>query len=85
MNMRKRKNKKEQQQIKFYKKLLGKFIFLQATKNIKMFYFICPAGQVLKNITPLIINHLFYLLSCYSLNPVPYGNWQEYWFECSVS
>ena len=30
---------KKQQQIKFYKKSLGKLISLRATKNIKMFYF----------------------------------------------
>ena len=31
-------NEKEQYQIKFYEKLLGKFIFLRVTKKIKMFY-----------------------------------------------
>ena len=30
-------NEKEQQQIKFYEKLSGELIFLQATKNLKMF------------------------------------------------
>ena len=32
-------NEKEQQEIKFYGKSLGEFIFLWATKNLKMFYF----------------------------------------------
>ena len=32
-------NEKEQQQIKFYKQLLGELIFLWATKNLKMIYF----------------------------------------------
>ena len=41
-------NEKEQQRIKFYEKLLVKFIFSQATKNLKMIYFICPTGQVLQ-------------------------------------
>ena len=30
-------NEKEQQQIKFYEKLLGELIFSRATKNLKMF------------------------------------------------
>ena len=37
-------NEKEQQQIKFYEKLLGELIFSQATKNVRMFYFTCPTG-----------------------------------------
>ena len=41
-------NEKEQQETKFYEKLLGQLIFLRATKNLKMFYFICPTGRVLK-------------------------------------
>ena len=41
-------HEKEQQQIKFYKKSLGELIFSQLTKNLKMFYFTRPAGQVLK-------------------------------------
>ena len=40
--MRKNKN------IKFYEKWLGKLIFSQATKNLKMFYFTHLTGQVLK-------------------------------------
>ena len=40
-------NEKEQKEIKFYKKSSGKFIFLRATKNLKIFCF--------KNkVTPLI-------------------------------
>ena len=50
-------------QIKFYKKSLGKFIFSQATnKNLKMFYFTHPPGQVLKKVTPLF---LFFYISFY--------------------
>ena len=41
-------NEKEQQQIKFYEKLSGELIFSRATKNLKMFYFICRTGWVLK-------------------------------------
>ena len=41
-------NEKEQQQIKFYKILLGELIFLRATKNLKMLYFTHPTGRVLK-------------------------------------
>ena len=41
-------HEEEQQQIKFYKKSLGELIFSQLTKNLKMFYFTRPAGQVLK-------------------------------------
>ena len=41
-------NEKEQLQIKFYKKSSGKLIFLQATKNLKIFYFTHLTGQVLK-------------------------------------
>ena len=41
-------NEKEQYKIKFYKKLSGKFIFLQATKNLKMSYFTHLTGRVLK-------------------------------------
>ena len=41
-------NKKEQWQIKFYEKLLGELIFLQVTKNLKMLYFTCLTGRVLK-------------------------------------
>ena len=41
-------NGKEQQQIKFYKKSSGKLIFLQATKNLKMFYLTHLTGQVFK-------------------------------------
>ena len=41
-------NEKELQEIKFYKKSSGKLIFLQATKNLKMFYFTRPTGQLLK-------------------------------------
>ena len=41
-------NKKEQWQIKFYEKLLGELIFLQVTKNLKMLYFTCLTGWVLK-------------------------------------
>ena len=32
-------NEKGQQQIKFYKKPLGKLIFSQVTKNLKVIYF----------------------------------------------
>ena len=40
-------NEKEQRQIKFYEKLiLREFIFLQETKNLKMFYFCRPTGRV---------------------------------------
>ena len=38
----------KEQQIKFYEKLLGKFIFSRATKNLKIFYFTRPTGRVLK-------------------------------------
>ena len=41
-------NEKEQQQIKFYEKSSGKLISTQTTKNLKMFYFTCPTGWVLK-------------------------------------
>ena len=41
-------NEKEQQQIKFYEKLSGELIFSRSTKNLKMFYFTCLTGQVLK-------------------------------------
>ena len=41
-------NEKEQHEIKIYKKLLHKLIFSWATKNLKMFYFTHPNGQVLK-------------------------------------
>ena len=41
-------NEKEQQQIKFYKTLLGELIFPWVTKNLKMFYFTRPTGRVLK-------------------------------------
>ena len=41
-------NDKKQQQIKFYEKLLGKLIFLRATKYLKMFYCTCPTRRVLK-------------------------------------
>ena len=33
-------NEKEQKQIKFYDKSLGKLIFSRATKNLKIIYFI---------------------------------------------
>ena len=42
------RNKKEQQQIKFYKKSLSELIFLWATKKLKMIYFTRLTGQVLK-------------------------------------
>ena len=41
-------NEKERQKIRFYEKLSGELIFLRATKNLKMFYFTLPTGQVLK-------------------------------------
>ena len=41
-------NEKEQQETKFYEKLLGQLIFLRVTKNLKMFYFISPTGRVLE-------------------------------------
>ena len=41
-------NENEQQQMKFNEKLSDKLIFLQATKNFRMFYFTCMTGQVLK-------------------------------------
>ena len=41
-------NEKEQWQIRFSKKLLGKLIFLRVTKNFKMFYFTHTAAWVLK-------------------------------------
>ena len=41
-------SEKEQQQIKFYEKLSGELIFSRSTKNLKMFYFTCLTGQVLK-------------------------------------
>ena len=41
-------NKKEQKQIEFYEKSLGKLIFWQATKNLKIIYFTRPTGWVLK-------------------------------------
>ena len=37
----------KEQQIKFCEKSLGDLIFLRATKNLKMFYFTRPTGQVL--------------------------------------
>ena len=37
-------NEKEQNQIKFSKKLLGEMIFLWATENLKMFNFTRPNG-----------------------------------------
>ena len=42
------RNEKEQKQIKFYKKLSDELIFWQAIKNLKMFYFTCLTGEVLK-------------------------------------
>ena len=42
------RNEKEQQQIKFYKKLLGEVISSQVTKNLKMICFTCPTGWVIK-------------------------------------
>ena len=46
-------NAKEQQQIKFYKKLLGKLIFLRVSKNLVMLILKCYIsltgwGRVLK-------------------------------------
>ena len=41
-------NEKEQKQIKFYEKSLGKLIFSQATKNLKIIYFTFLSGRVLK-------------------------------------
>ena len=41
-------NEKEQKQIKFYKKILDKLIFLQTTENLKIFYLTHPTGRVLK-------------------------------------
>ena len=41
-------NEKEYQEIKFYEKSLGEFIFSWATKNLEMFYFTCLSGRVLK-------------------------------------
>ena len=41
-------NEKEQKQIKFYEKSLGKLIFSQATKNLKIIYFTFLGGRVLK-------------------------------------
>ena len=41
-------NEKEQWQIRFSKKLLGKLIFLRVTKNFKMFYFTHTTAWVLK-------------------------------------
>ena len=41
-------NEKEQKQIKFYEKSLAKLIFSQATKNLKIIYFTCLSGRVLK-------------------------------------
>ena len=38
------RNERQQQQIKFYKKLLGESIFSWVTKNVKMFYFTCMTG-----------------------------------------
>ena len=42
------RNQKEQQQIKFYKKLQGELIILWMSNNLKMFYFTRPTGRVLK-------------------------------------
>ena len=42
------RNEKEQQQIIFYEKSSGELIFSGATKNLKMIYFTCPTGRVLK-------------------------------------
>ena len=41
-------NKKEQQQVKFYEKLLGEMIFLQVTENLNMICFTRLAGRVFK-------------------------------------
>ena len=41
-------NEKEYQEIKFYEKSLGEFIFSWVTKNLEMFYFTCLSGRVLK-------------------------------------
>ena len=41
-------NEEEQQQIKFYEKLLGELIFLQAPQNLKIFYFTRPTGRVIE-------------------------------------
>ena len=41
-------NEEEWQKIKFCKKSLVELIFLLATKNLKMFYFTRPTGEVLK-------------------------------------
>ena len=41
-------NEKEQQQIKFYEKLLDELIFSRVTIHLKNFYFTSPTGQVLK-------------------------------------
>ena len=41
-------NEKKQWQIKFYKKLSSELIFSWVTKNLKMFYFTCPTGRVLR-------------------------------------
>ena len=41
-------NEKEQEQTKFYDKLSGKLISLQATKNLKIIYFTGPTKRVLK-------------------------------------
>ena len=47
-------NEKEQWEMKFFEKLFSELIFFWATKNLKMFYFICLTRQVLKKITPLL-------------------------------
>ena len=41
-------NEKEQWQIEFYNKSLGKMIFLRATKNLKIIYFTSLTWRVLK-------------------------------------
>ena len=41
-------NEKEQKQIEFYEKSLGKLIFSQATKNLKIIYLTRPIGRALK-------------------------------------
>ena len=54
-------NEKEYQEIKFYEKSLGEFIFSWATKNLEMFYFTCLSGRVLKKqgcTTVTSYNHL---------------------------
>ena len=51
-------NEKEQQQIKFYEKLMGELIFLWATKSLKMITSLVRLGEYSKSkVPPLFLLH----------------------------